>query len=44
MNEGSAFDAEAKGGGTATFTAPTKPGTYPYRTFHPGMHGVVIVK
>ncbi len=45
-DEGSAFDAEVKGGGgTATFTAPTKPGSYPYHcTFHPGMHGVLIVK
>ena len=42
---GSAFDVEAKGGGTATFTAPTNPGSYPYHcTFHPGMHGVLIVK
>ena len=45
-DEGSAFDAEVKGGGgTATFTAPTKPGSYAYHcTFHPGMHGVLIVK
>lgn len=42
---GSAFDVEAKGGGTGTFTAPTKPGSYPFHcTFHPGMHGVLIVK
>lgn len=45
-DDGSAFDAEVKGGGgTATFTAPTKPGSYTYHcTFHPGMHGVLIVK
>ncbi|PVZ59614.1 cupredoxin domain-containing protein [Arthrobacter sp. H-02-3] len=45
-DEGAAFDTEVKGGGgTATFTAPTKPGSYPYHcTFHPGMHGVLIVK
>jgi plastocyanin len=45
-DDGPAFDAEAKGGGgTATFTAPTKPGSYPYHcTFHPGMHGTLIVK
>ncbi|GAA2144803.1 cupredoxin family copper-binding protein [Arthrobacter humicola] len=45
-DEGTAFDTEVKGGGgTATFTAPTKPGSYPYHcTFHPGMHGVLIVK
>lgn len=45
-DEGSAFDAEVKGGGgTATFTAPSAPGSYPYHcTFHPGMHGTLIVK
>ena len=44
-DEGAAFDAEVKGGGTATFTAPTTPGTYPYHcTFHPNMHGTLIVK
>lgn len=45
-DDGPAFDAEAKGGGgTATFTAPSKPGSYPYHcTFHPGMHGTLIVK
>jgi plastocyanin len=44
-DEGAAFDTEVKGGGTATFTAPTKPGSYPYHcTFHPNMHGTLIVK
>ena len=45
-DEGSAFDAQVKGsGGTATFTAPTKPGSYPYHcTYHPGMHGTLVVK
>lgn len=45
-DEGAAFDTEVKGGGgTATITAPTKPGSYPYHcTFHPGMHGTLIVK
>ena len=44
-DDGAAFDAEVKGGGTATFTAPTKPGSYPYHcTFHPNMHGTLIVK
>ncbi len=44
-DEGAAFDAEVKGGGTATFTAPSKPGSYPYHcTFHPNMHGTLIVK
>lgn len=45
-DQGAAFDAEVKGGGgTATFTAPMTPGPYPYHcTFHPGMHGTLIVK
>jgi plastocyanin len=44
-DEGAAFDAEVKGGGTATFTAPATPGSYPYHcTFHPNMHGTLIVK
>ncbi|MGI8612722.1 MAG: cupredoxin domain-containing protein [Nocardioidaceae bacterium] len=33
------------GGGTATFTAPTKPGSYPYHcTYHSSMHGTLVVK
>jgi plastocyanin len=33
------------GGGTKTFTAPTKPGRYPYICIiHPFMHGVLIVR
>lgn len=45
-DEGPAFDTEVKGGGgTASFVAPTKPGTYAYHcTFHPGMHGTLVVK
>lgn len=44
-DESSAFDAEVKGGGTDTFTAPTTPGSYAYHcTFHPGMHGTLVVK
>lgn len=45
-DDGSAFDVDVKGsGGTATFTAPSKPGTYAYHcTFHPGMHGTLTVK
>ena len=34
-----------EGGQTATFTAPTEPGTYPYVcTFHPGMESTLVVK
>lgn len=44
-DEGSAFDVQVNGGGTATFTAPTKPGSYAYHcTYHPGMHGTLVVK
>lgn len=45
-DQGSAFDVEVQGGGgTATFTAPSAPGSYPYHcTFHPGMHGTLTVK
>lgn len=32
-------------GGTATFKAPTKPGSYPYHcNFHSNMHGTLVVK
>jgi plastocyanin len=46
VDQGSAFDVEVRGGGgTATFTAPSVPGSYPYHcTFHPGMHGTLTVK
>lgn len=31
-------------GGTATFTAPTKPGSYPFGcTYHSDMHGTLVV-
>ncbi len=43
---GSAFDVEIKGsGGTATFTAPSTPGTYAFHCkYHPNMHGSLTVK
>jgi plastocyanin len=32
------------GGGTGSFTAPSKPGRYPFGcTYHPNMHGTLIV-
>ncbi|MEC5179701.1 cupredoxin domain-containing protein [Arthrobacter sp. CG_A4] len=41
---GSAFDANIKPG-AGTFTAPTKPGTYPYHcNFHGNMRGTLTVK
>lgn len=45
-DQGSAFDVEIQGGGvTATFTAPSAPGTYAFHcTYHPGMHGTLTVK
>jgi len=45
-DQGGAFDVTVKGsGGTATFTAPGTPGTYTYHcTFHPNMHGTLVVK
>jgi plastocyanin len=34
----------AGSGGTGTFTAPSKPGSYPFGcTYHPNMHGTLIV-
>jgi plastocyanin len=33
------------GGGTATFTAPTKPGSYPFGCrYHPNMQGTLVVR
>jgi plastocyanin len=45
-DQGPAFDVNvAGGGGTATFTAPSAPGTYAYHcTYHPNMHGTLTVK
>jgi plastocyanin len=41
---GNAFD-DAASPGTSTFTAPTKPGSYPFHcTIHPSMHGTLVVK
>jgi len=43
-DSGNAFDDQAPAG-TSTFTAPTKPGSYPFHcTFHPEMHGTLVVK
>ena len=40
-----AFDVKAESGATATFTAPTKPGSYPFTcTFHANMMGTLVVK
>ena len=44
-DSGNAFNVEIGDAGTATFTAPTQPGTYAYHcTYHPSMHGQLIVQ
>jgi plastocyanin len=41
---GKAFD-DAAPSGTSTFSAPTKPGSYPFHcNIHPEMHGTLVVK
>jgi plastocyanin len=38
------FDRSVDSGASATFAAPTRPGTYPYVcTIHPSMHGLLVV-
>jgi plastocyanin len=40
-----AFDVKALPGESVTFTAPSKPGTYPFHcTFHSDMQGSLVVK
>jgi plastocyanin len=45
-DDGGTFAVEVAGnGGTATFTAPATPGSYPFHcTYHPRMHGMLTVK
>jgi plastocyanin len=44
-DSGTAFDTSVDAGGSSTFTAPTKPGSYPFHcTFHSNMHGTLVVK
>lgn len=43
-DSGGSFDAKVDGKGNASFTAPTKPGRYPFHcTYHGNMHGVLVV-
>ena len=43
-DSGDAFDDQANTG-TSSFTAPSQPGSYPFHcTFHPEMHGTLVVK
>lgn len=44
-DQGGTFNVDVDGNGTATFTAPTQPGTYAYHcSYHPMMHGQLIVR
>ncbi len=44
-DSGDAFDDKATAGATTQFTAPSKPGSYPFHcTYHSNMHGVLVVK
>jgi plastocyanin len=43
-DKGGAFDSPAPAG-KSSFTAPTKPGSYPFHcNIHPEMHGTLVVK
>lgn len=40
-----AFDVDIAGNADGSFTAPNKPGSYPFHcTYHPSMHGTLIVQ
>jgi len=44
-DSGGGFDDKATAGAVTTFTAPSKPGSYPFHcTYHSNMHGVLVVK
>lgn len=44
-DQGDAFDVNVPGKGSATFTAPSKPGSTPFHcTFHANMEGTLVVK
>jgi len=44
-DSGAAFDDKASPGASTSFTAPMKPGSYPFHcTYHSNMHGVLVVK
>ena len=43
-DSGGVFDVDVDANGKATFTAPSKPGSYPYHcSYHPMMHGTLVV-
>jgi plastocyanin len=44
-DSGNAFDVTAPPGKTVTFTAPSRPGTYPFHcSYHSEMHGTLHVR
>lgn len=44
-DEGADFDVTVAPGATASFPAPTAPGSYDFHcTYHANMHGVLVVK
>lgn len=43
-DSGGAFDVMVPAGGTASFKAPSTPGSYAFHcTIHPSMHGTLVV-
>ncbi len=45
VTSGTAFDVKVPAGGTATFTAPSEPGTYPLSSkTEPALHGTLKVQ
>jgi plastocyanin len=45
VTSGTAFDVKVAAGGTATFTAPSEPGTYPLTSkTEPKLHGTLTVQ
>ncbi|MGH8961922.1 MAG: cupredoxin domain-containing protein [Jatrophihabitantaceae bacterium] len=44
-DSGNAFNVNVPSGGSATFTSPSKPGTYKFHcNYHANMHGTLVVK
>ncbi len=44
-DDGDSFDVTVPAGATRTFTAPDKPGSYPFHcSFHSDMHGALRVR
>jgi plastocyanin len=44
-DSGKAFDTAVPAGASTTFTAPMKPGSYPFHcTYHSNMHGTLVVR